>query len=105
MLKVSIISFEVPTWFDDIQLRRHLFHEILDPSQPQKETYLIVSDKNDGTLELLQERTKSLNAVHIQMVGRFIQDNQMRFCVAHGRKNDTTLLTTRQGAHGLHHPQ
>lgn len=67
-----------------IQLIAHFLHKIL-----------IMGYNHQTTIESLQRRDQSFDSVHIQMIGRLIQQQDVRLNVRERCKHDSRFLTSR----------
>jgi hypothetical protein len=66
----------------------------------RNETHVVRND-NHSTLEGLETSSESINRLHIQRVGRFVQKEQMGLLKRNNRKDNTRLLASTQLVHNL----
>lgn len=78
VLKRSFKQVNVALLVDHIQLVAHFLHEIL-----------VVAHNHKTSVELLQRGHQRLHRVHVQVVRRLIQQEDVRFVVRQRREHHT----------------
>jgi len=51
----------------------------------------IMAYKDETPIELVNGFSQGINALHIQVIGRFIEEEEMRMRKCHHRKNNSTF--------------
>ena len=56
----------------------------------------IVADENNSSVEAVDGIGESVDGLHVEMVGGFVEEEEMRNLVSDLSKHNSTLLTVRQ---------
>ena len=99
--KLSFEAINVMLVIDHIQRIAHLLHQILH-SHRSHNSYLVVRHHHDSSIELLQRLHQCLDRVHIQMVRRLVQQQNVRPAVRDRGEHHTRLLPSGQRPDRLH---